>query len=105
MWFNSSVEFAYASEMKKKKLKKAVALKYRAQTDAAPRLAAKGRGGLADKIIAVAKEHGIPIHEDSDLVEILAGLEIDKEIPPDLYKVVAELLAFIYRINGRFPTK
>jgi len=91
--------------MKKKKLKKAVALKYRAQSDSAPRLAVKGRGELADRIIAVAKEHGVPIHEDGDLVEILAGLEIDKEVPPKLYKVVAELLAFIYRVNGKIPAK
>ncbi|GMT42093.1 MAG: flagellar biosynthetic protein FlhB [bacterium] len=86
---------------KNEKQKKAVALKYSAQKDGAPKLAAKGRGKRADRIIAIAKEHGIPIQQDSDMVEVLSELEIDNEIPPDLYKVIAELLAFIYKVNGK----
>lgn len=81
------------------KLKKAVALKYQAESDNAPKLVAKGKGGVAEKIIAVAKEHGIPIHEDSDLLEILSTLEIEQEIPAALYSAIAEILAFIYRVN------
>lgn len=81
------------------KMKKAVALKYQAESDTAPKVVAKGKGDIAARIIAVAKEHGIPIHEDADLLEVLATLELDREIPADLYRTVAEILAFIYRVN------
>lgn len=80
-------------------IKKAVALKYRPGEDEAPKLAAKGLGRVAEKILAMAREHGIPIKEDPDLVEILARLEIDQEVPPEVYVVVAEVLAFVYRAN------
>ena len=61
----------------------------------------KGAGELAEKIIALAKEHGIPIQEDADLVEILAKLDLNADIPPDTYLVVAEILAFVYRANSK----
>lgn len=80
-------------------MKKAVALKYQAESGTAPKVVAKGKGDIAARIIAVAKEHGIPIHEDADLLEVLATLELDREIPADLYRTVAEILAFIYRVN------
>ncbi len=78
---------------------KAVALRYDKEQEDAPRIVAKGMGEVAEKIIALAKEHGIPIHEDSDLIEILAKLDLYEEIPPATYVVVAEILAFIYRTN------
>ena len=78
---------------------KAVALKYRADKDRAPRITAKGRGHLAEKIVAVAKANDIPLHQDQNLVELLDALEIDTQIPPELYRAVAEVLAFIYRLN------
>lgn len=81
------------------KHKKAVALKYKAESSNAPKVVAKGRGDVAERIIAVAKEHNIPIHEDSDLIEILSTLELEQEIPPELYRTIAEVLSFIYRIN------
>ena len=87
--------------MKKKDIK-AAALKYKHGDDAAPRVVAKGKGRLADKIIALAREHGIPIHEDRDLVEILSTLDMYEEIPEELYRAVAEILTFIYRISGEY---
>ncbi|MBA4366058.1 MAG: flagellar biosynthesis protein FlhB [Desulfobacterium sp.] len=85
----------------KKKLKKAVALKYDPLKSKAPKVTAKGKGVVADKIIQLAKEHGIPVKDDPDLVEVLSGLELEAEIPPSIYIVVAELLAFAYSMNGK----
>jgi flagellar biosynthesis protein len=84
---------------KEDKIKKAVALKYTRGKDAAPKVAAKGRGVVADKILALARENRIPIEKDSTLMEALYRLDINEEIPEELYQVVAELLAFIYRMN------
>ncbi len=81
--------------------RKAAALKYEHGTDPVPRLVAKGGGHIADKIIALAREHGIPIHEDKNLIEILSTLDLYEQIPPKLYKAVAEILAFIYKISGK----
>jgi flagellar biosynthesis protein len=89
--------------MKKKVIKNsAVALKYRSGTDSAPKVAARGKDKIAEKIIEIAKKHHIYIHEDPDLIEILSTLDINEEIPPDLYVVVAELLAFVYSLNKNF---
>ncbi len=79
--------------------KTAVALSYKPEKDKAPRIAAKGRGLVAEKIIALAKAHGVPLKDDPDLVEVLSALEIDKEIPPELYKAIAEIFVFIYQVN------
>ena len=79
--------------------KKVAALKYDQQNDAAPRLAAKGKGHLAEKILEIAKEHDIPIRKDADLVEVLQKLEIDEEIPLEIFAVVAEIFAYIYKTN------
>jgi flagellar biosynthesis protein len=81
--------------------KKAAALKYRKGRDSAPQLVAKGRGLVAEKILALAREHGIPIHEDRNMLEILSTLSLYEEIPPELYKAVAEILAFVYKMSGR----
>ena len=80
----------------------AAALRYDPDRDRAPKLLARGYRELADRIIALAKEHNIPIHEDRDLVAVLAKLDLDQEIPPELYRAVAELLAFVYRVNNRW---
>lgn len=87
----------------KDKRKKAVALRYRNGKDRAPVVVAKGKGVLAEKIMAIAREHNIPIYEDRELVELLSVLEIYEEIPPRLYKAVAEVLAFVYRVVRSFP--
>lgn len=83
------------------KLKKAIALKYEPGKDSAPRVTAKGKGLVARRILEIAREEGIPISEDPDLVGALIQLDFDEEIPPELYKAVAEILAFAYRLNGR----
>lgn len=82
------------------KSKKAIALKYERGKDRAPKVKAKGKGAVADKILALAREHGVPIEKDSTLLEALYRLDINEEIPEELYQVVAELLAFIYRMNA-----
>jgi len=81
-------------------VKKAVALKY-SPNQSAPVLVAKGKGHLAEAIMKKAKDNGVPVQEDSSLVEVLSKLDLDQEIPPDLYKLVAEVLSFIYRSDGR----
>jgi flagellar biosynthesis protein len=85
--------------MKNDKLKKAVALKYDSLKDKAPKVTAKGAGITAEKIIELAVKHGIPIKDDPDLIKVLSGLDINESIPPDIYLVVAELLAFVYSVN------
>lgn len=78
--------------------REAIALAY-SQTDAAPRVVARGRGLIAEKIIAKAKEHGVYVHESPELVALLTQVDIDEHIPPQLYTAIAELLAWLYRIE------
>jgi flagellar biosynthesis protein len=80
---------------------KVVALRYRAEEDGAPKLTAKGRGSMAERILEIAKAHNIPIREDKNLVEILSRLDLNQEIPPEVYKAVAHILAFVYRLAQR----
>lgn len=84
-----------------KKLKKAVALKYNIKKQKAPTVAAKGKGETAKKIIKLANENDIPIKEDKDLVEMLSKIELNKEIPPNLYQAVAEVFSFIYKYSKK----
>ena len=79
--------------------KRAVALRYDPVEDPAPRLVAKGQGHVAERLLEIAREHGIHIHEDPDLVEVLAALDLGQLIPEELYEALAEILAFIYRLN------
>ena len=79
--------------------RRAVALRYNRDREDAPRLVAKGSGHLAERIIEVARTHGITIYEDKELIELLARLELYQVIPVELYQVIAEVLAFVYRIN------
>jgi len=82
--------------------REAVALAY-SQTDAAPRVVAKGKGLIAEQIIARAREHGIYVHESPELVALLTQVDIDERIPPQLYMAVAELLAWLYRLEHGSP--
>ncbi len=86
--------------MKKQNKKKAVALTYDKNKDDAPKIIAKGEGLIAQKIIDLAKEHDIPIKDDPDLIEVLSSLDINEEIPSEIYVAVAELLAFVYSSNS-----
>lgn len=79
----------------------ALALGYKPEEQNAPKLLAKGKGQIAEKIIELAKTKGIPIKKDDDLIKVLYKLDIDEEIPPELYEAVAELLAFIYKLNQK----
>ena len=78
---------------------KAVALKYDQKKDRAPRVIAKGRGEIAEKIVEVATANNVPLYEDKNLIQVLEALDLETEIPPELYRAVAEVLAFIYRLN------
>lgn len=81
------------------KSKLAVALTYEQGKDAAPRVAAKGKGYIAEQIIALAKAHGVEIREDADLAVMLEKLDIDSPIPLEAYMAVAEILSYIYKKN------
>jgi flagellar biosynthesis protein len=84
---------------------KAVAIVYDEKESAAPKVVASGKGVIAEKIIATAREAGIHIQEDANLVEILAKVPLGEEIPVELYQTVAEILAFVYRVNEKFKDK
>lgn len=92
-------ERALAVEGKERAL--AVALAY-APGDAAPRVVAKGRGLIAEEIVARAREHGIFVHESPELVTLLSQVDLDDHIPPQLYIAVAELLAWLYRVESEY---
>jgi len=91
--------------MKKKELEKAVAILYDAQTSASPRVVASGQGEVARRIIETAREAGVHIQEDANLVELLSKIELGAEIPTELYQTVAEVLAFVYKVNEKFKNK
>ncbi|MHB1676697.1 MAG: EscU/YscU/HrcU family type III secretion system export apparatus switch protein [Sulfuriferula sp.] len=87
--------------MHKSPLPSAVALAYQTG-DAAPRIVAKGKGLVAEEIIARAKANGIFVHESKELVALLLQIDLDQSIPPALYRAVAELLAWLYHVeNGQ----
>lgn len=83
------------------KKRTAVALYYDERS--APRITAKGEAELAEAIVALAREHDIPLHEDKQLAALLSQLELGSEIPRELYLAVAEVLAFAYMLTGRLP--
>lgn len=87
---------------KKQFMDKAVALRYNQEQDEAPVVVAKGQGFLADKIKELARESGVPIKEDQQLIEYLMALDLYEEIPAQLYAVVAEVLAYIYSMNRKY---
>lgn len=80
-------------------IKKAVALRYQPDEDLAPRVIAKGSGEVAEEIIARAKEAGVPLQEDASLVQLLSKVDLNQQIPPELYRVVAEVLSLVYRLE------
>ena len=82
-------------------MKKAVALRYDVKKENAPKIMAKGKGLIAERIIKIAEENELPIKKDEDLVELLTKIDIDKEIPNNLYKAVAEVFSFIYNVTNK----
>jgi flagellar biosynthesis protein len=87
------------NEKNLQKRREAIALSYDAQKNGAPKVVAKGKGIVADNIIQRAKEGNVPIQEDTSLVELLSQLQINESIPEELYQAVAEVFAFVYRID------
>lgn len=83
--------------------KKAIGLKYNTEENNSPIVIAKGFGDLADDIIKLAKQSGVLIHEDPYLSDLLARMDLGQEIPENLYHVIAELIAFSYVLQGKFP--
>lgn len=81
------------------KREKAVALKYDSEVSGAPKVTAKGEGFTAHNIIKIAKLHDIPIKKDEDLVEMLSKLEVDREVPAEMYKAIAEVFSYVYRLT------
>ncbi|MEA1891942.1 MAG: EscU/YscU/HrcU family type III secretion system export apparatus switch protein [Campylobacterota bacterium] len=82
-------------------MKKAAALRYDKDKESAPRVIAKGKGKSADNIIKIAELHNLPIRKDEDLIELLSKVELDKEVPAELYKAVAEVFSFIYKVTNK----
>ncbi len=85
----------------KKSSKSASVLKYEESQDVSPKLIAKGKGIVAEHILEEAKKHDIPIRKDPSLTELLSQLEINQSIPEELYQAVAEVFAFIYKIDQK----
>ncbi|WP_195573126.1 EscU/YscU/HrcU family type III secretion system export apparatus switch protein [Paenibacillus sp. 1001270B_150601_E10] len=88
-------------EAGKHKRARAVALSYKPEQQIAPVVVAKGQGLVAEQIVDLAKENGVPIQEDASLVEVLSKIDLDQQIPAELYHLVAEVLTFIYRSDQR----
>ena len=87
--------------MKDDSRKKAAALQYDHARGGAPRVVAKGRGKMAERIVEMAQKNNIPLVEDRNLVQMLEALELNTEIPAELYQAVAEVLVFVYRLNHK----
>jgi flagellar biosynthesis protein len=82
----------------------AIALEYEHGIDPAPRVSATGQGFIADHILELARQHGIPVHEDKPLAEILATLELQTTIPIQAYAAVAEILSYLYKKQSSSPS-
>jgi len=89
----------------KKTTDKAIAIRYNEDESTAPKVIASGKGLVAEKIIETAREAGIHIQEDANLVELLSKVPVGDEIPVELYQTVAEVLAFVYKVNEKFKQK
>ena len=79
--------------------KAAIALRYDVDRDKAPLVIASGRGPMAEEILRIAEDNKIPLYEDPELAKLLTKLELDTEIPPELYTLVAEVLFFVYKLD------
>jgi flagellar biosynthesis protein len=79
----------------------AVALKYDEASAHAPQVVASGKGAKADRIVQIARDHNVPVHQDRDLAETLSLLDTGQFIPEELYEVVAEVMVFVYHIDRR----
>ncbi|MDX8046922.1 EscU/YscU/HrcU family type III secretion system export apparatus switch protein [Gracilibacillus sp. S3-1-1] len=85
--------------------KRAAALRFDPESEVAPRLTASGKGYVAEEIIERAKENNVPIQSDPSLVQMLSEININEQIPEELYQVVAEVFAYIYQIDKKLENK
>ncbi|MDR3589679.1 MAG: EscU/YscU/HrcU family type III secretion system export apparatus switch protein [Negativicutes bacterium] len=85
--------------------KQAVAIKYEPDRHQAPLVVAKGQGIIADQILAAAKQHAVPIYQNKTLAGMLMAVQLDSQIPPELYQAVAGVLAYIYRLDQTGPRR
>jgi len=85
----------------RKPLKVAAAIKYDPEKNVAPIILAKGKGSIAEEIIRIAEENDVPLYQDAALAKLLGTLELETEIPPEMYSVVAEVLAFVYKLEQK----
>ena len=85
----------------KQEVMKAVALQYKEDENSAPKIVAKGKGKVAENILLTAQNNAVPVYKNKTLTAMLMALEIDKEIPPALYSMVAEVLAYVYRMDQK----
>ena len=83
----------------------AVALRYDKGREDAPRVVAKGRGFVAQQLLSIAKRHSVPVYQNQTVTQLLMAVELDREIPPELYQAVANVLAYVYRLDGRAAEK
>lgn len=90
-----------ASQYSSTQLQKAVALYYDGKN--APHISAKGTGAVAEQIMEIAREHGVPLCDNPSLVDLLVTLELGDEIPENLYIAVAYIIAFAYQLEGKTP--
>ncbi|MBI9044897.1 MAG: EscU/YscU/HrcU family type III secretion system export apparatus switch protein [Anaerolineaceae bacterium] len=90
---------------KKGDVQRAVALQYDPENDRAPKVIASGKGFMADQIISIAKRNDLPIKDDVILAEALSQVDLNQEIPPELYAVVAEVFAFVYRLRKKYDNR
>ncbi|NLT95216.1 MAG: hypothetical protein GXW85_06710 [Clostridia bacterium] len=85
--------------------KKAIALRYKPDEDNAPKVIAMGKGEIAEKILSIAAQNGVPVVVKPQLADQLIKLELNHEIPEELYTVVAQILAYIYKLEDRLNNK
>ena len=96
---NVKAGFKPASGKNQPPKRTAIALRYNIDKDKAPLVLATGRGQVADEIVRIAEENKIPLYEDQELAKLLEKLELETEIPPQLYVLVAEVLFFVYKLD------
>lgn len=89
-----------AAKQQPAKITKAVALGYDKEEDPAPKIVASGKGAVAEQILALAFANGVKVREDADLIEVLSKIEVDSFIPLEAFAAVAEILSYVYRVNG-----
>ena len=97
---SENIEQQIQKEIESRGRKIAVALNYNTdKPESAPLITATGKGKLAEEIIRIAEENHVPLYEDRSLADLLSKLQLDTEVPPELYVLVAEVLAFVYKLD------